>query len=43
MQNKLFQKLYRAAFEEFKRGLAAVFPLGTWSMRFRASIQISTA
>ena len=43
IQNKLFQKLYRAAFEAFRTGVAATFPLGTWSMRFRASIQISTA
>jgi putative transposase len=42
-QNKLFQKLYRAAFQAFRAGVAATFPLGTWSMRFRASIQISTA
>lgn len=42
-QNKLFQMLYRAAFEGFRGGVAAVFPLGTWSMRFRAAIQISTA
>jgi hypothetical protein len=42
-QNKLFQTLYRAAFEGFRAGVAAIFPLGTWGMRFRASIQISTA
>jgi hypothetical protein len=42
-QNKSFHALYRAAFESFRTGLAAIFPLGTWSMRFRASIQISTA
>jgi hypothetical protein len=42
-QNKLFQKLYRAAFHAFRSGLAALFPWGTWSMRFRASIQVSTA
>jgi len=42
-ENKLFQKLYRAAFHAFRAGVAATFPLGTWSMRFRASIQISTA
>ncbi|HXU61412.1 MAG TPA: hypothetical protein VN962_06910 [Polyangia bacterium] len=42
-QNRLFHDLYRAAFESFRAGLAAIFPLGTWSMRFRASIQISTA
>lgn len=42
-ENKLFQKLYRTAFHAFRSGLAALFPLGTWCMRFRASIQISTA
>jgi hypothetical protein len=42
-QNKLFQKLYRAAFHTFRSGLAATFPWGTWGMRFRASIQVSTA
>jgi putative transposase len=42
-QNKLFQALYRAAFEGVRAGTAAHFPLGTWSMRFRAAIQISTA
>jgi hypothetical protein len=42
-QNKLFVTLHRAAFLAFRSGLAALFPLGTWSMRFRAAIQISTA
>ena len=42
-QNKLFQKLYKAAFEAFRTGMAATFPPGTWCMRFRAPIQISTA
>jgi putative transposase len=42
-QNKLFQKLYRAAFQSFRTGMAAVFPLGTWSMRFRASILVGTS
>jgi hypothetical protein len=41
--NKLFHALYRAAFLGFRAGIAAVFPLGTWCMRFRAPIQISTA
>jgi putative transposase len=41
--NKQFQALYRAAFEGFRTGAATFFPLGTWSMRFRAAIQISTA
>ena len=42
-QNKLFQTFYRAAFEAFRTGVAAIFPLGTWAMRFRAPIQITTA
>ncbi|HKW85030.1 MAG TPA: hypothetical protein VJN68_14875, partial [Burkholderiaceae bacterium] len=42
-QNKVFRSLYRAAFESFRAGVATVFPLGTWCMRFRASILISTA
>lgn len=42
-QNKLFQTLYRAAFDSFRSGLAALFPPGTWCMRFRAAIQIGTA
>jgi hypothetical protein len=42
-QNKIFQRLYREAFVAFRAGLAAVFPLGTWLMRFRASIEVSTA
>jgi putative transposase len=42
-QNKVFQMLYRAAFEAFRTGIATLFPCGTWCMRFRASIQISTA
>ncbi|MES1204854.1 MAG: hypothetical protein ABUS79_02850 [Pseudomonadota bacterium] len=42
-RNKLFQNLYRAAFEGFRVGVATIFPVGTWAMRFRASIQISTA
>ena len=41
--NRLFQNLYQRAFREFRIGTAAVFPFGTWLMRFRASIQISTA
>jgi putative transposase len=41
--NKLFQTLYRAALDKFRAGAAAIFPLGTWTMRFRAPIQISTA
>jgi putative transposase len=42
-ENKVFQKLYRVAFDCFRGGVATIFPLGTWCMRFRASIQISTA
>jgi len=41
--NKLFRALYRAAFQTFRAGTTAIFPHGTWSMRFRAAIQISTA
>ena len=41
--NKFFQTLYRVAFSAFRAGTAAVFPFGTWCMRFRASIQVSTA
>jgi putative transposase len=42
-RNKLFQLLYRAAFDAFRSGVAAIFPMGTWSLRFRASIEISSA
>jgi hypothetical protein len=42
-QNRSFQDAYRRAFEAFRRGLAALFPIGTWAMRFRASIAFSTA
>lgn len=41
--NRHFLDLYRRAFREFRAGLAAIFPFGTWLMRFRASVQISTA
>lgn len=41
--NRLFQDLYQRAFREFRVGIAATFPFGTWLMRFRASVQISTA
>jgi len=41
--NRLFQSLYRRAFTDFRSGGAAIFPFGTWLMRFRASIQVSTA
>jgi putative transposase len=41
--NRLFQCLYRRAFADFRAGVAATFPFGTWLMRFRAAVQISTA
>jgi putative transposase len=41
--NRLFQALYRRAFTDFRAGLSATFPFGTWLMRFRAAVQISTA
>ena len=41
-QNKPF-RLYRAAFDSLRSGLTALFPPGTWCMRFRARIQIGTA
>jgi putative transposase len=41
--NKRFQDLYRAARDTFRAGLEATFPRGTWLMRFRAPIQVSSA
>ncbi len=41
--NKAFQTFSGHAFEAFRKGLEAIFPLGTWAMRFRAAIAISTA
>jgi putative transposase len=41
--NRLFLDLYRRAFTDFRAGCVAIFPFGTWLMRFRASVQISTA
>jgi REP element-mobilizing transposase RayT len=41
--NKLFLEVYRAAFLAFRAGLAALFPFGTWLMRFRAKVQVNTA
>jgi putative transposase len=38
--NRLFQVLYRTAFETFRSGADVLFPFGTWLMRFRAAIQI---
>jgi hypothetical protein len=40
--NKAFHDCYRRAFEAFRKGLAAVFPVGTWIMRFRAPIAFSS-
>jgi len=42
-QNKTFQRLYKEALRAFRAGLVAIFPHGTWLMRFRASIQVGTA
>jgi putative transposase len=41
--NKRFQEIYRAARDAFRAGLEALFPFGTWLMRFRAPIQVSSA
>jgi putative transposase len=41
--NKLFQEVYRAARAAFRVGLEAIFPCGTWLMRLRAHIQVSSA
>lgn len=41
--NRTFQDFYRAAFDEFRKGMATIFPFGTWLMRFRAVVQVSTA
>jgi hypothetical protein len=41
--NRLFQSLYRQAFTVFRTGGDVIFPFGTWLMRFRASVQVSTA
>jgi putative transposase len=41
--NRLFQDMYLRAFTAFRAGLSATFPFGTWLMRFRASVQVSTA
>ena len=40
--NRAFQTLYRAALEAFRNGIATLFPIGTWSMRFRACVQVGT-
>jgi hypothetical protein len=41
--NRTFQEFYRAAFDDFRKGIEAIFPCGTWLMRFRAVVQVSTA
>jgi hypothetical protein len=41
--NKRFQEIYRAARHAFRAGLEAIFPCGTWLMRFRAPVQVSSA
>ena len=41
--NRSFQDFYRAAFDKFRKGIETVFPFGTWLMRFRAAVQVSTA
>jgi len=40
--NKLFQEIYRDARHAFRAGLEAIFPWGTWLMRFRAPVQVSS-
>ena len=41
--NKLFQEIYQDARRAFRAGLEAIFPLGTWLMRFRAPVRVSSA
>jgi REP element-mobilizing transposase RayT len=41
--NKLFQEVYRDARHAFRAGLEAVFPWGTWLMRIRAPVRVSSA
>jgi putative transposase len=41
--NKLFQEVYRAARDAFRKGLEAIFPFGTWLMRLRTPVQVSSA
>jgi hypothetical protein len=41
--NRTFQELYWAAFDDFRKGIETIFPFGTWLMRFRAVVQVSTA
>ena len=40
--NKRFQEIYRDARHAFRAGLEAIFPCGTWLMRFRAPVQVSS-
>lgn len=41
-RDKAFQQQHRDAIDLFRRGLRAIFPLGTWMMRFKAPIILST-
>jgi hypothetical protein len=41
--NKRFQAIYRAARDAFRAGLEAIFPCGTWLIRIRAPVQVSSA
>ena len=41
--NKRFQEIYQDARRAFRAGLEAIFPWGTWLMRFRAPVQVSSA
>jgi hypothetical protein len=41
--NKHFQEIYRAARDAFRAGLEAIFPHGTWLIRLRAPVQVSSA
>jgi hypothetical protein len=41
--NREFHQLYRRAFEAFRCGLEAVFPPGTWRMRWCAAIEVGAA
>ena len=41
--NRAFQEFYRAAFDAFRKGIETIFPRGTWLMRIRAAVPVSTA
>ena len=43
LQRKAFLAAYREAREAFRRGLPAIFPFGTWLLRFHSPIEVSTA